>query len=604
MPMLILPLTALSLSTITASDKDGIVGDGKTVTFTATVDRSDDPAANVEATVSVEIAPYPGTQGESEDIASTPDDIHDAMVAEITFPRGTPNGEYTVTVTVDPGDEGGDAVPFVFTLENSEPGTPLASASIGFGKYTPTDLGADDAIGGTGENADTPATCAAPGATESADGASVKYDTPICLQVTALNSLGNPAQDEDIKEIIVSAPTGMVDGLENSKSFIEDENADPATPSPGSTQYFRIERKTAGTVDVSVLVIGAGTAGFANAGSLMLTFSGDPESISLDAPSSPLAKSGNQSVVAVDGVDANDDDDFDDNGDTAPVAKKDLVGATVKVTAKDSSGNNAVLEPADLTSLSVADANGMATDKVKAMAKKIGTPETTTIEVWSEGADPGTYTLTVKLGTKDKQTVDVVVAGDAASVSLTAEWNEAMDTVTATATVTDKADGTGNPVPDATTVTFEAIGGLDLRARSGVGVTKSNDGKSASINTNDGVAVMRFSPIAESGLARIFASVPGADDVANIAIEAEADAMPEEEASLSCLSSLSGFSTWTCDVEASASEIFGWISSRGATALHLNSNRMWVRYSVVDGAMVPGSSDFMVTKSDILYISN
>ena len=30
----------------------------------------------------------------------------------------------------------------------------------------------------------------------------------------------------------------------------------------------------------------------------------------------------------------------------------------------------------------------------------------------------------------------------------------------------------------------------------------------------------------------------------------------------------------------------------------------WVRYSVVDGTMVPGSSDFMVAENDILYISN
>ena len=30
----------------------------------------------------------------------------------------------------------------------------------------------------------------------------------------------------------------------------------------------------------------------------------------------------------------------------------------------------------------------------------------------------------------------------------------------------------------------------------------------------------------------------------------------------------------------------------------------WVRYSVVDGTLVPGSSDFMVAENDILYISN
>ena len=80
--------------------------------------------------------------------------------------------------------------------------------------------------------------------------------------------------------------------------------------------------------------------------------------------------------------------------------------------------------------------------------------------------------------------------------------------------------------------------------------------------------------------------------------------MPEEEASVSCLSNLSGFSTWSCGVESSAAEIFGLVSGRGASAVHLWNGSEWVRYSVVEGAMVPGSSDFMVTEDDILYISN
>ena len=80
--------------------------------------------------------------------------------------------------------------------------------------------------------------------------------------------------------------------------------------------------------------------------------------------------------------------------------------------------------------------------------------------------------------------------------------------------------------------------------------------------------------------------------------------MPEEEASVACLSNLAGFSTWSCGVETSASEIFGFVSARGATAIHLWNGSAWVRYSVVDGTMVPGSSDFMVAENDILYISN
>ena len=109
-----------------------------------------------------------------------------------------------------------------------------------------------------------------------------------------------------------------------------------------------------------------------------------------------------------------------------------------------------------------------------------------------------------------------------------------------------------------------------------------------------GPGTSKISAISGDGLAVVTVVVGGDAD----------DAMAEEEASVSCLSSLSGFSTWSCGVETSASEIFGLVSGRGATAVHLWNGSAWVRYSVVDGTEVPGSSDFMVAENDILYISN
>ena len=83
------------------------------------------------------------------------------------------------------------------------------------------------------------------------------------------------------------------------------------------------------------------------------------------------------------------------------------------------------------------------------------------------------------------------------------------------------------------------------------------------------------------------------------ALEAQVD-----EVSLDCLSALNGFSTWTCNVDTTASALFGMLAERGATAVHLWNGSMWVRYAVVDGSEIPGSSDFTVTEDDILYISN
>ena len=71
-----------------------------------------------------------------------------------------------------------------------------------------------------------------------------------------------------------------------------------------------------------------------------------------------------------------------------------------------------------------------------------------------------------------------------------------------------------------------------------------------------------------------------------------------------CLGNLNGFATWVCGVERSASEIFGLVTGRGATALHLWNGSAWVRYWVVDGTMVPGLSDFMMAENDILNIGN
>ena len=78
----------------------------------------------------------------------------------------------------------------------------------------------------------------------------------------------------------------------------------------------------------------------------------------------------------------------------------------------------------------------------------------------------------------------------------------------------------------------------------------------------------------------------------------------EPNTGVACLSNLNGFATWVCGVESSASEIFGLVTGRGATALHLWNRSAWVRYSVVDGTVVAGSSEFMVAENDILYIRN
>ena len=175
------------------------------------------------------------------------------------------------------------------------------------------------------------------------------------------------------------------------------------------------------------------------------------------------------------------------------------------------------------------------------------------------------------------------------------------DEVSITATLTDED---GNPVADGTVVKFRASD-----------KTGDNDSVLVSISsempgTKGGVASVDY-VVVGSGSAVVTAIVQDTTGMKDVAVVQSSAGDPTvvapepepEVASVDCLSNLSGFSTWTCGVDADVSEIFTMVSERGVTAIHLWNGTNWVRYSVVSGSEVPGSSDFKVTQTDILYIS-
>ncbi len=211
----------------------------------------------------------------------------------------------------------------------------------------------------------------------------------------------------------------------------------------------------------------------------------------------------------------------------------------------------------------------------------------------------GTYTLEVTSGTL-KASTTLMVVGAADEVDLTldpATATEIGQGVTASVMVTD-ADG--NAVADGTMVAFgvsDLVGDDDAVAVLDDTSALTMAGKATTTLTvvGAGRAVVRATVSDDSTPER---------DVEVLISTAGAPAAAAAEAGLDCLSALSGFATWTCDVESTASEVFGLVSARGASAVHLWNGSAWIRYSVVDGTMVPGSSDFAVGRSDILYISN
>ena len=534
-------------------------------------------------------------------------------------PKGTAHGEYTVSAMVDPDGSGAlkaRTVTKILTVD--DPGDGLGSATL-----TVTDADGN------------------PNASKNS--ASASDDGTIYLTVQALNSLGEKSNNADVSQIIIYARGGDItipaalDGPDDNDRAANTSNPNALTASPANAkESFTITAggDVAASVDVYVTLIGG--SGVVTSNTVEISFTGPADAISVGDPSGPLGQSGSEITVEVTAMDS--------AGTGVPIGP-DAVSAVVKgrsgndpdVGTEHQKGDNdrdgcrdGTVDPDDANSLLIVDngctapnngddartekdENGandnVAVDEVYSEkpfdAKTVVIPVTT----GAEKADPGEYTLVVSFG-EDETEITFNVAGPAANVEASTDADGAISigqVVEVTATVTD-ADGIpvmNSVSDDATTsdvdesagepVTFTAVGALKMR-------TIANQ-ISTTVNTKGGVAKTRFVVTEGSGTATIIVSAGDASTFVSLSSEAE-EAMPEEEASVACLSNLAGFATWACGVESSASEIFGLVSGRGATALHLWNGSAWVRYSVVDGTMVPGSSDFMVAENDILYISN
>ena len=188
----------------------------------------------------------------------------------------------------------------------------------------------------------------------------------------------------------------------------------------------------------------------------------------------------------------------------------------------------------------------------------------------------------------------------------TNEPSEVGEPVTATVSVTDAA---GNAVADGTAVKIEA---KDLRGDydsvlSGIvtaPATKGGETAAEFVTVGDGRAVV--TAVVTTDIGTVVRAVEVVDSSAG-APEPAPEPEPVDCSAVGTggLSATSGFATWSHDdCGTSASALFESLSARGASALHLWNGSAWVRYSVVDGAEVPGSSNFSVENRDILYISN
>ena len=586
-------------------DNDNVVSAGAAVTARATL-RSHGSGAQVSLTVpttGLSIAQTVGSEQTRTTTQSLIEDdtqnVNDGVYEFTVNTAGAPTGDYTLTFVADntgfsdnattpPAD--GERASATLTLTIGDPGTGLASATLSLGNSK-----AD--IPYTSDNEATPESGTAPAVTDG-DG--------IQLVIEAFDSRDGKANSSAISQVIVIAPGGVIttthdtganDGSDNdifaggpSSATLSETDADTASPDDVSDvgQKTVIYVKKAGGSSakpgmVTVYAIVSGSGGAATTESLTLNFSGKTSSISIGDATDTL-----RSV----NVDADDSGTVeDDERDSIKLA----------VTGSDEGG--IANDPGEGYNITITDPDGkrVNSNKIEAMLATAYAGGKRDLTLTGKGAPgaalmAGEYTVMLKKGSLEASAM-FSVAGSASDVMVSASATTSDtigDVITVTAEITD-ADG--NPVSDGTSVQFDVSSNTGLAA-----IGTGHMGK----DTKDGMASVKYAVVG-AGHSVVSATAGGATGVIVIDSTAgmvEEEAMPEEEASVSCLSELSGFATWSCGVEADASAIFDMVTGRGVSAIHLWNGSTWVRYSVVDDAMVPGSSDFMVTENDILYISN
>ena len=465
---------------------------------------------------------------------------------------GVANGDYTITASIpavedntpnDETDQSRDAVTGEATLTIGDPGTSPASATLALG------------------NSETASPYDPDSVTVPESGSTVATgDINLVWQIN--NSLGNAANSWELTTVQVVAPNAVVTPSELS--------------GPKGQITVRSANNRARTVTVYLFATGSG--GVAESDRITLTFTGGANTLSLGEPSSNL-------LNQMSGSDDRDEITFS-------------FGTT------DSSGSS-VDNPTNLHyAITGPDGKSVSTKNAIIPMQETGQtspPESNDVIKLTANASPlkplagGEYTLKVSSGALST-TAEFVVVGKADTVAITASDADEDGQIDVTVEVTDAM---GNHVADGTPVMIDSA---DLRGDNDRVIYRtSTTGK-----TKGGMAAATFIEIGP-GRAAIIATADGETDVARVESTygaEEPEAMPEEMASADCLSTKSGFSVWTCGVDSTASEVFGMVSSRGASAIHLWNGSAWVRYSVVDGSEVPGSSDFMVNERDILYISN
>ena len=518
---------------------------------------------------------------------------------EISVPAGTPPGSYVVTAKAKDGARDIAVAPLTLTVST----TNVEVAAVRLGPSSPRQALSGDADADGDGYADDRSTrertaIAAGGTTE--------------LTLEVLNASGKASEANAVSSISIFTTGGSLSSpamasmrgacrTGGSTTCEVDYSALKASGEvlPSKIRVLLTAPSTPGAAVVSATVVAGGEAH--TGGPVTVTFTGPARSLSLsEAPGTVLGHDLRAKADVEDNVPASGKLT---NLDTGAAARDEL---KFTVTAADGSGNT--VETPELTvSVQAKQVEGLApgalvsTNAYRAHQYGSGKASLLLDVDAARGSalalKPGEYTLTVSAGSLQAERTFIVVGG-ASSLELAltpAEATVAGEAVVAAAALQD-ADG--NPVADGTSVTFmvsssgsAAVAVLDVTEAA----TKGGQASVSLTVVGPGRAVVRAKTASAAGGSLLKSAVL----VSRVGAEADGGGDP-----LACLSELSGFAVWTCAGGSTASALFELLSARGATAIHLWNGSVWVRYSVVDGTMVPGSRDFTVGRNDVIYISN
>ena len=553
--------------TLTLSDTDGIIpNDGSGISVTVNIEgggqtnnESDITVATLEwirVSGALDGREPTGETGIRENIDSVDAEMR---TFEIVVPKGTTEGEYTVSALVSTYIDADNLI------ANPDATPPVVTKTLS-AETTFT-------VGDAGDNVAFAELALAAG-----ELANVGAGTAVTLELSISNSLGNPSNlsATTTANVVIIAAGGDVT---RTKGFTDND-------ATGNKVRFTVTKTTPGTIDVKALVVGTGVV--AETDTVTLSFAGAVDSLSLSEPTSTLL---NQAVGTRDDPATTDKNEDDDPRDSL----------TLTLTATDVGDNPVSPARVPNSAISIKDTNGdnVGTSKI---GRNAAAPDKNAIKITltSEGSaaaplDAGDYTITVSSGGK-KAEGSFTVASGAADISLAVASvpdPAALGSVlTVTATVTDES---GLAVGNGTLVTFSTGGALKLDAV----------GSIAGIKTKGGDATVRFIVSQGTGLATIIAdagSATGTTTVALAAAEEEvvevADVEPVDGLSQT---ELNNFASWSGEGSVSASELLAGIA--GATGVLFYDGDSWQRYGVTDGQVIPGSRDFTVRSGQTIWIS-